>query len=111
MKNLGIYLTLLVVIVIVTIKWYTSEPSIRDRIKFKMPAKTIEEKLRKMNYLMDKVPSIKDQMINYFFDSQGNFYTNSRKMGPIGSFNLDTASLASGFTSNEKIEFIRTVIF
>ncbi|GAB2555001.1 hypothetical protein [Spirosoma aerophilum] len=111
MKNLGTYLTLLMAVVIVTMKRYTSEPSIRDRIKFKMPAKTIEKKLRTMNYLMDKVPPIKDQMINYFFDSQGNFYINSRKMGPIGSFDLDTASLADGFTADERIKFVRTVIF
>ncbi len=86
-------------------------PSERDSISFKAPVKAVEDSIRRMNTLMDKLKPIEGEMINYFFDNEGYFYLNSQKIGKIKDINIDTVGIVKNFTPEEKKEFVSLIIF
>jgi hypothetical protein len=83
----------------------------RNIIKFKVSSTTVEDSLKRMNILMDKLTPIEGEMINYFFDNDGSFYINSQKLGRINELDVDTIRTLRNLSLSEKREFLSLVIF
>jgi len=85
-----------------------SDVEVRERIVLKQPVKAVEARIRTMNLFLDRFPVVKGQVVNSYFDHQGDYHVSGHN---LGRFNLDTISLFKAFTPQERKAFLSTVIF
>lgn len=109
MKNRILFIITLMFFIITANKCNEKKEN-RDKLIFKTKEKSIEDSIRRMNILMDKLKPIENEMINYFFDNDGYFYINSQKIGKLEGINIDTVRSVKTFTPAEKKEFISLII-
>lgn len=108
MKKLSI---LFLIILTATIGCENLEETERNKIRFNAPKETVEGKLKVMNNLLNKIHPVDDEMQNYFFDGDSNFYVNSQRLGRIVGLKIDTIKMFENFTIKEQEKFLSTVLF
>ena len=113
MKNLSVvgfgHFVVFLVLTTVCSSCKNEQESQRNKINFKASTDSIENSIKTINSVMDKLES--SGAVNYFFDIDDNFYVNSTQLGKIDTIDYDNLNVLNKLTSEEKKKFISNVLF